>query len=44
MDVRWLQKHRLVYMEFVHFGGAFQMHMHYDTNNWLPTCLTNFIS
>ena len=25
MDVPWLQRHRLVYMGFVHCGGAFQM-------------------
>jgi len=27
-DVPWLQRHHLIYMGYVHCGGAFQMHTH----------------
>jgi len=37
MDISWLQRHRLVYMGFVHCGGTFQMPTHYGTKKviWL---------
>jgi len=30
-DIPWLQRHRLVYMGFVHCGGTFQTPTHYGT-------------
>jgi len=48
MDVPWLQRHRLVYMGFVHCGSTFQMTTHYGTNLlwtlypiWWPGCMNS---
>ena len=35
IDIPWLQRHRLVYMGFVHCGGTFQTPTHYGTNEFV---------
>ena len=40
IDIPWLQRHRLLYMRFVHCGGTFQMPTHYGTKYF--ACLISF--